>query len=237
MSELLGKIRSRGHWRVRIRPINFDEGRVSDATELERIMERTYVQFRGWDFPHLGSNPPEHCKDGNGNVCIGRETDWEHYVELWRFYRSGQFIHHSGMKEDWQDQRQLSSLYQGLEPGEALDALEAILRFSEMFEFAARLIFKPASLECINLEITINGLEGRALWDKPGGLIPANKYRCSVEKYHYQQAFSFIHLADSKPPALEAAADLFQQFGWNPSMNLLRDIQTELIRKGSRLAR
>ncbi len=237
MSELLEKIRSRGHWRVRIRPIQFEDGRISDAAELEHILDRTFVQLRGWDFPHLGSNPLEHCEDAKGNVWVGRETDWEDYVEFWRFYRSGQFIHYSGMKEDWPDQRQISAFYQGLEPGEALDAFEAIIRFSEILEFAARLVFRPADLERINLEVTVNGLEGRALWDKPGGLFPANKYRAKVEKYHYQQSFSFIQLADSKPPALEAAQDLFGHFGWNPSMNLLRDIQTELLRKGSRLAR
>ena len=237
MSELLEKIRSRGHWQVRIMPAQFNEELIPDVAELERILDRTFVRFRGWEFPHLGSNPLVHCKDESSNGWIGQETDWCHYVELWRFYQSGQFIYYSGIKEDWQNQCQLPCLYGGIEPGEALDVLDTLLRFSEIFEFASLLTFPPSGDGRISLEITISGLQGRALWDKPGGLYAPENHQCYKEKYRYQQVFSFIDLANAKEPALAAARELFRQFGWNPSINRLREMQTELLRKSSTVGR
>lgn len=237
MSDLIEKIRSRGHWQVGIRPINLEDRRVSNPDELQHILERTYVQFRGWCFPHLGQDLLTHYKWASGNGWVGQKTDWQHYVELWRLYQTGQFIHYSGMREDWQNQCELPCLYAGIEPGEALDVLDTLLRFSEIFEFAARLTFRPASYDQISMEIAINGLNGRTLWDKPGGLyVPAN-HRSNEDKYRYQRSFSFLDLADSKEPALVAAQELYRYFGWKPRISWLRDIQTELISKTSKIGR
>ena len=59
MSTILEKIRARGHWRVVIRPGRFEEKRIQDIAALYPLIQKTSVELRGWDFPHVNphSNP------------------------------------------------------------------------------------------------------------------------------------------------------------------------------------
>ena len=50
---VLDKIRTRGYWRVLIRPTQFDENHIADYSDLFPIVEKNSVQLRGWDYPHI----------------------------------------------------------------------------------------------------------------------------------------------------------------------------------------
>ena len=127
MTELLDNIRSRGYWRVVIRPYSFIEKRIADRSELLHILEKTSVEYKGWGFPHIdGWRKPD-----NGPDWIGQEISKEPILELWRFYQSGQFIHYFGMPEDWKDLHRLQS--------PSLEIKDIVLRFTEIFE----LILQP----------------------------------------------------------------------------------------------
>lgn len=233
MSEILEKIRSQGYWRTRIHPTDFVEKRVPSTSDLRSILERTSVGFRGWNFPHLGAGDLEEDTD-----WMGRETDWEYYVEFWRYYQSGQFIFFSGMKEDWQRQCSLSSLYKGIKPRAHLDVPETILRFTEFFEFAARLTLAPANYSGVHLEIEVDDLKGRTLWDRPGGLYVPDEHVGRSESFKYKSDLSSIQLITRpKELAVETARDLFCQFGWSPGVKWLREIQSELLIKGKNFGR
>src|SRR5918999_2600983 len=160
MNELLEKIRSRGYWKVIIRPATFVEKRISNTSDVYPILEKTSVQVRIWGFPHLDNNE----KLGINVDWIGQEIAWEYYLELWRFYQSGQFVHLSGMAEDWLDRSRLSPPDQSWKPRTFLNVVGAVFRFTEIFEFAARLAFTAAGDEQMRLEITLSGLEGPTLW-------------------------------------------------------------------------
>ena len=82
MSELLDNLRSRGYWRVVIRPGTFIEQRVSNISALYPILQKISVQLRGWGFPHLDSRDQPHIDTD----WIGQESEWERYLEVWRFY-------------------------------------------------------------------------------------------------------------------------------------------------------
>ena len=234
MSKLLSKIHSRGYWRVQICPVESGVRTVLDSEMRQHILDRACVQFRGWAFPHQGSHSLIHCKAGLDNDWVGQDTDWQHHVESWQFFQNGKFVYQSGMKEDWQEQCQAPCLYSWLEPGEALDVLEVMLQFTEIFEFASRLTFKPASYDWINLEIAVNDLEGRSLWDKPGGLIPAGNYKSQEAEFLYRGEFSFVQLnVEAKMLAVEAARELFMLFGWCPGPRLLNGIQADLLYSGT----
>ena len=99
-SGLLDLIKSRGHWRVEIRPTRFVPNRVERIAELYPLVERLSVRFRGWDYPHMDSrNGPHIDKD-----WVGQEFAWAHYKEIWRLYQSGKFIHVFALSEDWRDE-------------------------------------------------------------------------------------------------------------------------------------
>lgn len=44
---ILDKIRTRGYWRVVIRPTSFDEDHIPDYADLFRIVEKNSVRLRG----------------------------------------------------------------------------------------------------------------------------------------------------------------------------------------------
>ena len=67
----LDKIRTRGYWRVVIRPTMFEENHVPNHADLLPIIQRNSVQLRGWDYPHVDyQNPPL-----TGSDWVGQEFD------------------------------------------------------------------------------------------------------------------------------------------------------------------
>ena len=156
MSELLQKIRSRGYWRVIIRPYSFMENRIADRAELLHVLEKASVEFKGWGFPHIdaGRTPDE------GPDWIGQEICWDCIRELWRFYQSGQFIHYFGMPEDWDKAFGLLPQFEGKV---SLDPKVLLLQFTEIFEFASRLTFTDAGDEGLRVDIKVDNIKDHLL--------------------------------------------------------------------------
>ena len=226
MSELLDKIRSRGHWRVLIRPANFEKHRVSEITGLYPIIEKTSVRFRGWDFPHIGKYQPSVLGDH-----IAQDTEQDIFDEMWRFYQSGQFIHYSGFIEDRLDRHKSWQPPQGWKPGVSLDPVGVIFRCTEIFEFAARLTFTEAADAQTHLEISANGIKGRILKSETGRLNTPGTYQCQIENLDLKYDYPNVHLvANTRELALDPVKELFNRFGWNTDKSFLKDIQSELLR-------
>src|SRR4051794_18820207 len=113
MSELLDKIRSRGFWQAIIRPSAFVEERLGNIASIGPLIDKTSVSLRGWNFPHV-----DHKTDVHLDIdWAGQEFQWNHFLEIWRMYQSGQFVHVSGMFEDWFDESGLHPAWQGWERG------------------------------------------------------------------------------------------------------------------------
>ena len=226
MSELLDKIRSRGHWRVLIRPANFEKHRVSEITDLYPILQKTAVRFRGWDFPHVAIEETLVFENH-----IGQDTEWDIFDELWRFYQSGQFIHYSGFIEDRLDRHKSWQPPHGWKPSVSLDPVGVIFRCTEIFEFAARLTFTEAADDQTHLEISANGINQRILRSETGRLNLPGIYQCQIENLDLKYDYPNVHLvANARELALEPIKELFNRFGWNTDKSLLKDIQSELLR-------
>ena len=101
MSELLEKIRSRGYWKVIIRPTDLVENRIENPADLYRILDNSAarIRHRWFGFPHIQWE----SETGRGKDWIGQEFQWGRYLELWRFYQSGQFVAYRGLYGDWAD--------------------------------------------------------------------------------------------------------------------------------------
>lgn len=229
MSSLLDKIKSRGYWRVVIRPQTFAEKRISEITELYPIVQNTSVSVRGWDFPHLDHRSQIHIDID----WIGQESEWEIYLEIWRFYQSGQFIDIAAMHEDWYDQRRsIPAALDNWRPGLILGIGNTLFRFTEIFEFAARLAMTQGGDDSMHIEISVNNLAGRKLWvDNPNRVPTFHDYTASIRELPYEIELSRTELiAAPRELALKPATELFRRFGWNPSQDILRDQQKELRR-------
>ena len=222
------KVRLRGHWRVVVRPTTFDEFRVENILNLPKILESCAVQLRGWDFPHIDHQ----TAPAIGTDSVSQNIDWEMYVEYWRFYQSGQFLHLDGFKEDWLDQREVLG---GRDPwpiGERLAVMGTVFRFTEIFEFAARLSLSEAGDDATHIEISLNGLKDRLLWIDESRRAGFDSPRAATEdQYLFQREYSEAELAaDTRNLALDPAMELFRRFRWDASLETLRSMQEELRR-------
>ena len=141
---VLETIRSRGHWRVTIRPGSFQRDRIPDRSDLFKIVERKSVRLRGWDYPHIDyRNQPQMGVD-----WVGQEFEWQDQIELWRLYQSGQFIHFLALCGDWRDHSEIWPSEPGWRHGQFLYYIDTIYTLLEIFEFAAR--SRALACQCTN---------------------------------------------------------------------------------------
>jgi hypothetical protein len=231
MNDVLEKMRTRGYWQVIIRPSTFLPTRVPDIASLEPLLQKTFVQFRGWDFPHIDRQNQIHVDQD----WIGQELDWDLTLEVWRFYQSGQFVHFSGMPIDWRDQSGLwpSSKDTKWKAGSLLDIVETIYRLTEIYEFAARLSFTGAGDEQMHVEVRTANLKGRRLWIDPhlGRTSFVNEYKAAIDNFTDPHELQRTNLsANPREYALKTSLELFKRFNWNPPLELLQDMQSKLRR-------
>ena len=130
----LAKIRTRGYWRVVVRPTPFEKTHIADYGQLFPIVQRNSVRLRGWDYPHIDSGVAE-----TGSDWVGQECDWQHEIEVWRLYQSGQFVHYFALAGEWRDQSDFWPAETGWNWGKQLYYVDTIYSFLEVFEFATRL--------------------------------------------------------------------------------------------------
>lgn len=224
---LIQKLKSRGYWRVVIRPTDFVAERIANINDLTAIIQKHAVEMRGWDFPHLGNESPKIGVD-----YIEKEVDWQHTLEFWRFYQSGQFVHYAGFFEDWRDQ---SGLYPGgpqWKAGQALGIGDSVARFTEIFEFASRLALTPAGGKEMEVQISLQGLENRQLYnDDRSRILFARSFTSALKEFPQRQVLSQTELT-ARPRELAAAVatKLFQRFGMDPKGDLVQTIQGHLRR-------
>lgn len=229
MSELLEAIRSRGYWHVLVRPTAFVEKRIPDISALYPIAENARVQLRGWDFPHLDRrNPPVIQLD-----WVGQETHWEHHLETWRLYQSGQFVDMCAFWDDWRDRSGWWPPDKGWRPGQRLGIGETLFRYTEIFEFAARLSMTPAGDESMHIEIALRNLSSRVLFvDAPSRAPTHWEPKATINEFPFVLDLARTELVSSpRDQALGGAIELFKRFGWEGSFEVLRGWQSELGRQ------
>ena len=229
MTQLTEEIRTRGHWDIRIRPQEFKERRIASYPLLESVISRTVVSRRGWDFPHVGRF--EELRHGPN--WLGQETDWEYYREAWRLYQSGLFAYLLGIHEDWAERSHgWGPPERYKEHGPLIGVGDTLFRFTEAFEFAARLAVTEAGDETMAIAIDIHGLEGRSLWvDDPNRGSMDRWYSAHFDIYPFSIAIPRSELvATSDELALNATIDFFYRFGWKPVTEVLRSQQAQKSR-------
>ncbi len=228
MSDLSDRIRARGHWLVVVRPATFIERRIEKLTDLWLIAQRSQVRLRGWYFPQVVPN----VDPSYGNDWVGQESQYDHYLGAWRFYRSGQFIDLSAFMEDWRDESTLWPAPPGWQPGRELMVGGVLFRFTEIFEFAARLALSAAGDTRIRIESTLRGLSGRMLvGSHPWEYWLDGSRRTAEPELTFQSELDREELvAAPRELALNSAIAFFQSFGWDADPDLLREKQKTLRR-------
>lgn len=227
---LLERIRSRCYWQALIRPEQFIANRIEDYGRLRPIVRESAVSLRGREFPHVADQ--REIKRG-GDDWVGEEQDWQDHLELWRLYQSGQFVSVLGLWHDWQG-RSIQDL-DGDGPTNELPLWDTIYRFTEIYEFAARLALTEAGGAAMRVEVKIGNLQERVLVQDNPGKRPPRRY--------YYPAASFSHPARGADPiarealvaqprefAAVALHELFRRFEFPVTIASIRSWQDELDR-------
>jgi hypothetical protein len=217
------KIATRAHWAVRIRPADFVRDRIA-FEDLEPILSRCAVMIRGWDVPHIDVNEViERHED-----FIAQSFDWEHHIETWRFYQSGQFVLRKGMRLAWRDQSDWFDDSR-IPDHDVVGIGDAVGHFFEVYELAARLAVTPAGGEEMVVEASARNLAGHRLFlDSPGRASLHQDYITHVQDFGDPVRLSREELvAREDELAMDAAEALLQRFGFSPSREILRSLREE----------
>ncbi|HEX5504095.1 MAG TPA: hypothetical protein VFW96_15825 [Thermomicrobiales bacterium] len=229
-SPLLAKIRERGHWRVVIRPGRFERERIPDIAALYPLLRERAVRLRGWQFPQVTVGQDYRI----GLDWIDKEVEVREYVEYWRLYQSGQFLDVAGLPIDWLDHSAFPVAPPDWQPGQYLPVVDVLYRYTEIFEFAARLaLIEAYSIsDWVHLEIALRGLHGRRLYnDVPGTTIFLSDREAQIEEFPYEADLPRSELiADAHRLALHQAEQLCQRFGGSQTPGLLESIQAKFVR-------
>jgi len=225
MTDVLAQIKTRGYRTIRIRPDRYEPNPELQLAKLDDAVRASAVSLRGWDFPHYDHKTAPIRK----SEYVEQTLDWAHYVELWRAYRSKQFISVSGIPDDWRGRSFLWPPPDGWTPGTTLGVEDAIFRFIEVFEFAARWVTALKIDGSVTIAMEVFGLANRRLELGP------NRMGFFTPRTAHEQSWSFSNsystadlLAKSRELSIPVATKLFELFGWDVSPDTIRGIQGEL---------
>ncbi len=223
---LLEEIRSRGYWKIHIRPETFQQDRLP-LSQLRQLIMRASLDYRGWEFPAITQKMPE-----IGNDWIGTENQKELGLQAWRFFQSGLFTAETGFLDDWEDKLP-RPFREDWVPGVRLSILDVVFRLAEIFGFASRLA--PTDVyrdeRSLVIDLTLCHVRDRELHDR-GALnrrFPVFGYTTAAEPIPYTVTLAKEDIiARPQELAIAAAQHIFERFGWNPSDQLLASIISEL---------
>jgi hypothetical protein len=225
VSEVVDRIRSRGHWDVEIRPLPFDADRL-DYAALEDVLEKTTVRMRGWPVPYIDYREPWL----RGNDWIGQDIDalLVSHLEAWRLFTSGQFVHLRAITADWGEADLIAPARLN---EKVIPVWEILFYLTEVAELAARLALKIKTPGSMLLRAKLADMAGRGL--VVGQSNRAEFFQPYVQQQDVLQAEAQVQVdelvTEPRDVALELARYLLLRFGWKPAIEQLRGHQQELI--------
>ncbi len=229
MEDLLKTIKSRGFWKVVIRPTVFNKQIISSLSECITIIEEAKVSLRGWDYPHYGRKGRS-----NGLDWIESQADFGVHKELFRFYQSGQFIHYFAIREDWMmEDPWYDGKYKNLKPLSALSFIATLYTNTEIFEFASRLAEKNILGKEIYINIELYRNKERSLVSLDFDRHLSEGYISTLDIIPYEKQYLAEELlGKSSELSLDYTVWLFEKFQWmKPSRDVLREAQKKLLEK------
>ena len=225
------------HWRVNFRPSVYIPNRLETLSDCLDVLNRTRVQLRGWDFPHM---PARRSDFDWGASWVAAASDFMNHFEYWRFFQSTQFLYLGTVREateaDWA--AKIRSEMQWHSYGRVdidgvpgfLSTTECIYNITEYFEFAARLAQAQVYVDPVTITISIKGIAGF--------MLAAEQHRrwttdfvTQQKELHFESTFSPADLVSSAADrALDCVIWLFERFGWlQPNVDSIRTDQQKLL--------
>lgn len=219
-------VRSRGYWILQVYPTTYREGLIP-RSKLETIIRESAVHRRNWgDYPYTDYYPFL-----QGDDWVGGGARYDLIRHVWKLFQSGLWRMEVGLIDDWQDESRILPPDSTWAPQKRLGIMRTVTQASYALEFASRYGAEllPYAVGTVNVELTIQRLAGRTLQvDVPGRIPFLVEYRTDAERWTFRWSGQVEELiAEWSTLALKGAKEVFERFGWNPSMTFLGDIQRE----------
>lgn len=230
------------HWCVMYRPESYDPDLIPTLTDCFRLVEKSRVQFRGWDFPHLATNSDSAHGVLRGSQWIGSWANFMGSIEYWQLFQSGQFVHFAALHEvtekQWRDKLQhdtMSHLGRNRDiewasvPG-YISLVNLIYTVTEYFEFAARICQAGIYRGNLNISIDLTGVKGFLLTTDSNRMW---RQHCIASEDHLSKTWivsSETLISGSLDHSLKAVVWLSECLGWmSPNVDAIRGEQQKLI--------
>lgn len=157
---LLNEIKSRGFWRINIRPLG--KPQEIELGKLKELVRNAHVELRGWYYPFFGEGQSDNSSISLHNNYLEGRVNWSEYKEIWRIYRSGQFIHYDALHEDWYGKGRIGNVDN--EPGKYLNFVGSVIFYiTEIMEFVVRLNRLKLYPDGVKISIELHNTAGRQL--------------------------------------------------------------------------
>lgn len=221
---LIEDIRSIGHWRVNIRPLQPLVDNLSFQKCFEEV-DRARVSIRGWDYPHINHRQDDTGGNGRGDCYAESWTSWPRQFEFWRMYRSGQFLSYNTLRDDVEQQR-------GIHGVRVIATRDAIYSITEFIEFTHRLFVNGLYRDGVSIDISLNNTANRQLWAGANRMpfLPARQ--TGADTINIKKVLSPTDLEGGAVEiALEILMEFFDYFGWNPQRAQIRSDQDNFYRR------
>ena len=208
---VLDKIKTRGYWRINVRPLKYQKNIVDSINDLHEIIEKCQIRYRGWPYPLIKESY-------SGNDYIWGMVNWQNHIEYWRFYQSLQFLHFFAMREDWEDKVEHffgGKISNPRKPFSGLSVLSSLYSFIEIYEFISRLIKYPPYEIGLKIKIDLIGVKDRKLFfHDPIRHLDAD-YNAKIQKIIFEKEYLFEDLVSNlHQNTLECCIHFFERFNW-----------------------
>lgn len=200
------QIIKRGYWKVTVSPIKFEKERIKDLSEILRIVGRCQISIRGWNYPHFHEAGQSYGGTSVGSDFIQSITNFKYFIELWRLYQSGLFVHEFACPEDMWPQTKDSNV---------LEILDTLYRMTEIYKFASNLAINDVFGNNLLVGLELNNMQNRSLlFLDPRRDLHAN-YRCQTNQLTYSETLTKSQIiAEANEIAVQRSKWIFQRFNW-----------------------
>lgn len=232
------KIKQRGYWKIEFYPAIFQEEAINSLLDCKTAISESAVQLRGWDYPHVPTQNDDkqeiYSKDSNHYESW---IDWSIYKEVWRFYKSGKFIHLRGLFEHWYDSYEVvlaPNPLAKLAPNTVVDIVNVVYTLTEAFIFLYNLANHMQAISDFELRISMCDVENNKLVVLDPSRMPlhwqpvTHTKDISAAKYTLHKA-DVIDKEQMLKLARNASQAVFENFEWQASDSLLEELQKKLL--------
>ena len=234
----LKKIKKRGYWRIHFFPAIENSQAINRLPECKEIVRTASVSLRGWDYPHYPTSDQDHQELYLSNDRLESWTNFESKKEVWRFYKTGQFIHYLGLYEDWLEEDHwlpANHPYRKSAPGSLIGILDVVYQLTEIFQFLRNLADAEISNKGMFVEISHRNTKNRILDisdPSRGQLMQEYKSRANNVKLERIKLSKDLILEQYLDLALDFIVKFFHQFNWdNPPIEVFAEDQKKLLKR------